>query len=148
MPAPELRSDDTAAGFYNTSCLDVVARRRRGLTGGPFLFYNEVPQFTSRQTTDHQRRADSAVPVVTPEGEQWGTASLVSISFSLLKGREGHRHRGFAAERTAARNPTTAGSCHGLESRLPHAGRCAGFYWPLSITPVTLDWVCRSASFS
>lgn len=84
----------------------------------------------------------------TPEGEQRGATSLVSISFSLLKGREGHRHRGITVENMAARNQTTAGFSHGLESRRLHAARCAGFYWPFSITPVTQDWVCRSASFS
>lgn len=83
-----------------------------------------------------------------PEGEQRGTASLASISFSLLKGREGQRHRGITAESVAARNQTTAGFIHELESRRLHAARCAGFYWPFSITPVTQDWVCRSASFS
>lgn len=83
-----------------------------------------------------------------PEGEQWGTASLVSISFSVLKGREGHTHRGITVESMAARNQTTAGFSHGLESRRLHAARRAGFYWPFSITPVTQDWVCRSASFS
>lgn len=40
----------------------------------------------------------------------------MSISFSLLKGREGHRHRGITVESVAARNQTTAGFSHGLES--------------------------------
>lgn len=57
----------------------------------------------------------------TPEGEQQGTTSLVSISFSLLKGREGHRHRGITVESVAARNQTTAGFSHGLESRRQRA---------------------------
>lgn len=84
----------------------------------------------------------------TPEGEQQGAASLKSVSFFLVKGREGHRHRGITVESVAARNQTTAGLGRGLESRRRHAARCAGFYWPFSITPVTQDWVCRSASFS
>lgn len=64
-------------------------------------------------------------------------------AFPSLKGREGHGRRGITAESVAARNPS-----RGLESRRLHAARRAGFYWPFSITPVTLDWVCRSISFS
>lgn len=67
---------------------------------------------------------------------------------SSLKGSEGQRQRGIAAESVAARNQTTAGPGRRLESRWLHVAPRAGFYWPFSITPVTLDWVCGSVSFS
>lgn len=77
-----------------------------------------------------------------------GKTSLASISLPLLKGREGHRHRGIAAESVAAKNQTAAGFSLRLESQRLHTAHHTGFYWPFSITPVTQDWVCRSASFS
>lgn len=77
-----------------------------------------------------------------------GKTSLASISLSLLKGREGHRHRGIAAASVAAKNQTTAGFRLRLESQRLHTAHHTGFYWPFSITPVTQDWVYRSTSFS
>jgi len=71
--------------------------------------------------TEHKRCSDETEPApglpFIPEGEQQGTASLASVSFSLPKGREGHRHRGITAESVAARIQTTAGFSHGLERR-------------------------------
>lgn len=72
----------------------------------------------------------------------------VLFPFPSPKGTEGQQRRGSAAESVAARNQTTAGPNSRLESRRLHAAPRAGFYWPFSITPVTLDWVCGSVSFS
>lgn len=143
--------DDTGAAFQDTSALRVVTQHHRGPTQSPFLFYNEVLQFTFHPVTENQRwfgKRDGVCSWIFFPPLTWGKTSLASISFSLLKGRKGHRHREITVESVAARNQTTAGFSHGLESRRLHAVHRAGFYWPFSITPVTQDWVCRSASFS
>lgn len=72
------------SAFKNTSLLHVVTQHRRGLTRRPFLFYNEVLQFTFHPVTENQRFCKT--------GTAQSKTSLTSISFSLLKGREGHTH--------------------------------------------------------
>ena len=80
------------AAFQNTSLLDVATQHRKGLTGGPFLFYNEVLQFTLCQMTEYQgyfgKTETAPFPFLIPEGEQQGDG-LPRVYFLFLAEGQG-----------------------------------------------------------